>query len=369
MTATSARWPTTRRPRSIWRVESAGPTHAARRARSRLSDSCGSERRRARRPARILATDGERDPGPRVERLDRRVGAEREDGAGRRERAPRVAVGLGARAPQHPGLRRVAPEMDRLDAGHDAGRGEPAAISRIEQLDVLDLGHERDARRRRLQGVEGGPHGRVADGMDLGRDAAGGCSFDELAETLGLGVPDAAPQLGRERTVRLGLDVGEERRGPRPERPVGEALHPADARPAVRIVAEHRSAAEAAGERRLERVVAQRRHHAEWQPAGLRQARIGRIRPVEVGVGCQSGRVVDLHDAEAEQLERDGDQRRLQVRLGQGRDGVATSRVADSSRTPSGSPSGVRRMTPPDGSDVSRVTPAASRPAWLTRRA
>ena len=46
-----------------------------------------------------------------------------------------------------------------------------------------------------------------------------------------------------------------------------------------------------------------------------------------------------------------------------------TSRVADSSRTPSGSPSGVRRMTPPDGSGVSRVTPAASRPAWLTRRA
>ena len=92
--------------------------------------------------------------------------------------------------------------MDRLDAGHDAGRREPAAIGRVEQLDVLDLGHERDARRRRLEGVERGPHRRVADGVDLRRDAAGGRSFDELAQALGLGVPDAAPQLGRERTVR-----------------------------------------------------------------------------------------------------------------------------------------------------------------------
>ena len=48
--------------------------------------------------------------------------------------------------------------------------------------------------------------------------------------------------------------------------------------------------------------------------------RVGRIRPVEIGVGCQSRGVVDLHDAEAEQLERHGDQRRLQVRLRQGWD-------------------------------------------------
>src|SRR4029079_14686327 len=61
-----------------------------------------SERRRGRRPARILATDSERDPGPRVKRLDRRVGAERQDRPGRRERAPRVATGFGSRPPHHP---------------------------------------------------------------------------------------------------------------------------------------------------------------------------------------------------------------------------------------------------------------------------
>ena len=37
----------------------------------------GSEGRRAGGPARIRATDGERDPRPRIERLDRRVGPER----------------------------------------------------------------------------------------------------------------------------------------------------------------------------------------------------------------------------------------------------------------------------------------------------
>ena len=48
---------------------------------------------------------------------------------------------------------------------------------------------------------------------------------------------------------------------------------------------------------------------------------------------------------------------------------TVTSRVAASLRTPSGSPSGPRRMSPPAGSGVSRVTPATSSAAWLASSA
>ena len=143
---------------------------------------------------------------------------------------------------------------------------------------------------------------------------------DELAQPLGLGDPDAAPQLRGERTVGLGLDVGQERRGPRPERAVGEALQPADPGPPVGIGAEHRAAAQTAGQCRVERVVAERGEHPDREPAGLGQARVGRIRPVEVGVRREAARVVDGDDAEAQQLERDRDDGGLEVGLRHRRD-------------------------------------------------
>ena len=208
------------------------------------------ERRRAGRPARILATDGQRDARPRVERLDRRVGPEREDGAGRRDRCPRVAVRLGAVAPQPPCLGGVAPEVDGLDAGRDPAGGEPAAIGRVEQLDVLDPGHERDApavgsRTSSAARTAASPIAWICVAMP-----PAAARVDELAQLLGLGVPDAAPQLGRERPVGLGLDVGEQRGRPRPERAVGEALLPADACTTGRVPAEDRRRWQAAARAR-----------------------------------------------------------------------------------------------------------------------
>ena len=87
-----------------------------------------------------------------------------------------------------------------------------------------------NGRRRggRFQGVERGPDRGVTDGVDLRRDAAGGRPLDQLAERLGLGHPDATAPVRRERTIRLRLDVGEEGRRPRAERPVRVALLPAD---------------------------------------------------------------------------------------------------------------------------------------------
>ena len=107
-TTRSARWPTTSRPRSVSRAEIAGSRQALRMARSSGSASCGPNGARPGGPARILAGDGQRDPGPRVERLDRRVGPERENGPGRRDRGPGVAVRFGSGAPQPrgPGPRR-----------------------------------------------------------------------------------------------------------------------------------------------------------------------------------------------------------------------------------------------------------------------
>ena len=123
MTTRSARWPTVSRPRS-------------RLARGRRPDPRRPPgaplQRQAPRPGRTAAVPAGqrrssrrtamREAGPRVERLDRGVGAERDDGAGVRERCPRVAVGLRPGAPQPACLGRVAAEMDRLDAGRDAGR-------------------------------------------------------------------------------------------------------------------------------------------------------------------------------------------------------------------------------------------------------
>ena len=79
---------------------------------------------------------------------------------------------------------------------------------------MLDLGHERQPRRGRLQDVQRGPDGSVPDRVDLRGDATGGGALDELLETLGLRVPDAAAQLGRERPVGLRFDVREQRCGP-----------------------------------------------------------------------------------------------------------------------------------------------------------
>ena len=177
-------------------------------------------------------------------------------------------------------------EVDRLDAGRDAGGREPRAIVRVEHLDVLDAGHQRRRLRAGREDVERGPDRGIADRVDLRGDAAGRCAGDELGQLVGLGHPDAAAAVGRERPVRLGLDVGQERGGPGPERAVGEALLPADLRAAGRVAAERRAASEATLDGRRQRVVPQARVHAQRQTPRLREARVDREGVREVGSGA-----------------------------------------------------------------------------------
>ena len=145
MIATSARWPTVSRPRSrspavTRRVDARGAQRPL--DRERLVRAEGG---RAGRPARVLAPDGQRDPRPRVERLHRGVGPEGEDRPGRGKRAPGVAVPLGSVAPQPSRLGRVRPEMDGLDAGRDARRGEAGPSPPGRRAGGARSGHERAA--------------------------------------------------------------------------------------------------------------------------------------------------------------------------------------------------------------------------------
>ena len=93
--------------------------------------------------------------------------------------------------------------MDGLDAGRDARGGEAGPVRRVDELEVLDPGHEGQPPRGRFQRVERGPDRGVPDRVDLGRDPAGRGAVDEVAQRLGLGHPDAPATLGRERVVGL----------------------------------------------------------------------------------------------------------------------------------------------------------------------
>ena len=192
--------------------------------------------------AGVLAPDRQGETGPRVVRLDRRVRPERHDGAGVGDGLPRVALGLGAVAPQLPGLQRIGAEMDRLDAGRDARRCEPRPVVGMEHLGMLDARHQRRGLGERRQDVERGAHGRVADRVDHRGDPAGGRPLHPLAQAVRVGHPDAPPKLGCQRPLGLGLDVLEERRRPRSERAVGETLLPADHGPPIRRGPERRAA-------------------------------------------------------------------------------------------------------------------------------
>ena len=157
-------------------------------------------------------------PGPRVERLDRRVGPEREDRAGPRERRPRVA----RRSARSPHSRRASsasePQVDRLDArprsrARRTGRGRPdRRAGRARRRGISGTSARRSAR-----GVERGPDRGVADGVDLRRDPGRRRPASRpRAQLVGRRDPDAAAGVRRRaagrRPARCRL---EERRGPR----------------------------------------------------------------------------------------------------------------------------------------------------------
>ena len=121
-----------------------------------------------------------------------------------------------------------------------------------------------------------------------------------------------------------------------------------------------RAAPEAAGDRVVEAVGADAGADPDRQLAGARRARRTCRRPGSRDPGARKRGIVRADDAELEQLAterpiaRAGRLRRRAA--GRGR---STRPPAFSRRTPSGSPSSSRRITPPSGSGVDASMPAA----------
>ena len=362
-TTTSARWPT---------VEAAAIGLAAPRRPDRRTRRAAPGRGSAPRPARTAASRPA-SAGPRGGPPARCPGHGSNGSTGasvpnamtapvRASERPGVAVApRRGRPTARRACGRVRAEVDRLDARGDARRREPRPVGRVEQLDVLDARHERQRRAGRAPGRRARPGRRR-------RRSRGSASRSRprrpvaasSASSLGLGHPDAAPPLGRERPVRLRLDVA--RGGPpsaSPSDPSAKQLLPADPGPAVGVVAERRRRCGARAS--IAASSASSRRQA-WTRSG-QAARVGeaRDRPGtdQVRSGIRRERARDRGTAttpSATQLAADGARSppRGPPASAAGR-WTVTSRAAASCRTPSGSPSASRRMMPPGGSGVAAV--------------
>ena len=134
---------------------------------------------------------------------------------------------------------------------------------------------------------------------------AAAAAFRELGQLLRRRDPDASAPIGRQRPVRLRLDVLEERSRPRPERPVGEALLPADPRPAVWVPTQRRAAAEPTLDRgRRGRPREARRGRGS---AAVRSRTGGRMRERPTrgrGRGASPPGIVDADDPEQQEFLR-----------------------------------------------------------------
>ena len=176
-------------------------------------------------------------------------------------------------------------------------------------------------RGRRLEGVERRPDRGVADGVDLGRDAARRRALDPLARARsGSVIQTPRRRSGASGRSGSGSMSSSSAAVRDPSEPSAKHFcQPTRARPAG-VRAEDRAAAQPAGERRVERVVAQRGEHPDRQPAALGQVRVGRVRPVQVRVRRQRPRVVDGDDAERQERERHGHDPALELGAGDRRD-------------------------------------------------
>ena len=196
----------------------------------------------------------------------------------------------------------------------------------------------------------------------------------QLGQRVRLGHPDAAPPLRRQRAVRLGLDVLEQRRGPRAERAVGEAASASRPGPGRRV--RRRAARRCAGPRSIAVVQRRRRACEAWtrsgQPSRIGQPRVrrrttgrGRVRATRPPGSWTA--TTPSASSSRPTVDQPGLERRPRPAAGRG---SMTSRAAASWRTPSGAPSASRRMTPPGGSGVVAVDAGrrAARPGWPAAR-
>jgi hypothetical protein len=138
-------------------------------------------------------------PGPRVDVLVRRIGPEGEHPAPPCDGPPGVSDPF--RPVTEPGSRPtgIAAQMDRLDRGDDAEVSEPSDIRWVDELEMLDPVRQGRHARDRRQGVERRPDGRIADGVDRGRDPLCRCLACQPRHLVGCRRREAA-QTGRRRS-------------------------------------------------------------------------------------------------------------------------------------------------------------------------
>ena len=336
-----------------------------------MSASSGAERRAAGRPRRVARGDGQREPRPRVDRLDRRVRPERDDRAG-------VAASdrSGSRASRRGRPRAAAPSRasDPRWTGWTRPRSRPRAnrgtVVGVEQLDVLEP-----------RASNGGPAGgrlerverRPAPPRRRSRGSGSRCrpgrrALGELARPRRVGDPDAA--LGARAgaagpaRARYGSSSAAVRD---PSVPSAKQLQPAEPGPTERVGAERRR--RSAARRRAPSSscsVAERGdgRGSAGSPRSSRRA-VGGDTPSprpDPGATSRPGR---------ERRRRPSARARgATATIAASRPSAVaggmwpmTSRAAASWRMPVGSPSASRRMMPPAGS--ARV---ASMPAIGERR-
>ena len=156
------------------------------------------------------------DPGERVELLDRRVRAVRDERARVPERAERVRA-VDPVGPEALGEVAIRRRVAELDGAGDAERREAADVLRCEALRVLDAVAQAERRphvARRLEGVERLAVRPVADRVHADGPAQPRARADDVGELVAARDHDA-------RAV-------EHPRGLRAERPVHERLQVAD---------------------------------------------------------------------------------------------------------------------------------------------
>ena len=199
-------------------------------------------------------------------------------------------------------LRGIAPQVDRLDRRRDPEPREPRQVERIDELDVLDPRPQGTLAGVGLEGVECRPQRRVADRVDLGHDSHACRLRGQLGQRRGRRREDPPLPTGAQRPLRLERERLEHRRGPRPQRAVGEQLLPADNGPAVRAGSQPGAAAVATFRRDRDRLGTERGVDPDRQAAGIGQAGVRRECTGQGRIRDEIARVVDGHHPERDEL-------------------------------------------------------------------
>ncbi len=248
-------------------------------------------------------------PGPRVDRLDRSVRPERDEGAAAREGGQGEGPAIRALPPQAARLVHVRAQVHGLHGGRDPERREAPDVLVGDQLRVLHAGDERRQADRRCQRVEGGAHRRVADAVDLGRDPQRRGRRRLLPEPIRRDQPHAEPAVGRRRLAPHPLHRLEEGRRARSQRAVRERLEPAEPQAVERVGPERRAAAQPGRAGGLQLFRADAHVDAQREVAARRERAVGLDRRAESDGWRERARVVDRDDAEPDELRREPPQR------------------------------------------------------------